>query len=151
MNPPDSCSCSPNKNCSYTFMQRNTPAARWNACQSRKALHGLSPCPKPKINANNTIAPNYLNQSKKMRDASRVKMNGRGWRKVNWRRFKLIQRTKQYRKARHRGCQGGTDLTVGEINALPADAPQLPAIPVTCHSQNIQLPPPPPLGYIKYI
>ena len=86
-----------NKRCIYTKQQRTSPAASWEQCL-KYTTKGTTPCPKTYLHANNTKAPHGSNQSKKMRNAQRVKVNGRGWRKVNWRRFHQIQKTQQYRQ-----------------------------------------------------
>lgn len=89
--------CQPNANCTYTLKPRKTPSSSWNKCINYRQRRGLLPCPKPILPSNNVCANSSSNQSKKMRDAARVKVNGRGWRKVNWRRFQLMQQTKQLR------------------------------------------------------
>ncbi len=139
------CSSSRNVRCSYTLQQRTTPAASWEQCQKYTTKKGVSPCPKTHLAANNTMATHNSNQSKKMRDAQRVKVNGRGWRKVNWRRFQQIQKTQQYKQAH--GYKGGITMTPADIMALPTS--QLPPIPITCKRKNIHLPIPP--SYIRYI
>jgi len=139
--------CSPSRRrCSYTLQQRTSPAAPWEQCQKYTTKKGVSPCPKTHLSANNIMAAHNSNQSKKMRDAQRVKVNGRGWRKINWRRFRQIQQTKQYRQTH--GCKGGISTTPAAIRALLTS--QLPPLPITCKQKNIRLPPPP-SPYIRYI
>jgi len=135
-----------NRRCSYTLQQRTSPAASWDQCHKYTTKKGVSPCPKTHLSANNTKAAHGSNQSKKMRDAQRVKVNGRGWRKVNWRRFRQIQQTKQYRQTR--GHKGGTSMIPADIMALPIS--QLPPLPITCKKRNIRLLPTPP-SYIRHI
>ncbi len=129
------CSYPRNTRCSYTLQQRRSPAASWEQCQKYSTKKGISPCPKTLLPTNNTTAAHASNQSKKMRNAQYVKSNGRGWRKVNWRRFQQIQQTKQYRQKY--GCKGGTSMLPADIMALPTS--QLPPLPITCKQTNIHL------------
>ena len=66
---------------------------QWLSCLRYKT------CPDVITPYNNVLAPSYAHQSKKLVNAQKIKQatntSGR-WRKVNWRRFKIQQKTYEY-------------------------------------------------------
>lgn len=83
-----------NPDCYCCGKIRNNPRARWSQCLK----FNKPSCPPMNVPSNNVLAPSNAQQSKIMRNAQYLKVNSNNvrWRKVNWRRFKIQQQTKQY-------------------------------------------------------
>ena len=95
-------------------------------------------CPKVILSKNTVISTAPTTTSKKVQQAQLAKTTGRGWRKVNWRKFQLERQTKDYIKKTTSlsSCPPGTTLTAEQINNLQWNDPRLEPIPVTCASEG---------------
>ena len=69
---------------------RRHPKAKWAGCLK----FDKPSCPDMNVPSNNVLAPSHAHYSKKIRNSK--KLNGGRWKKVNWRKFRLQQQTKQY-------------------------------------------------------
>lgn len=114
--------------CRCTCGQRRNPAAIWSKCVT------VAECPKPKFVSNVIGCPNFANQSAKMTRSQELRGNQK-WRRVSWKRFKLICETEKYRTAH--GLSGGSGRLASDILRLPANAVELETDPVTCKNRNI--------------
>ena len=84
-----------NNDCYCCGTIRRHPKPNWHGCLNFKKPS----CPKMNTPSHNVLAPSNAQHSKVMRDVQQLKVAapGRGrWKKVNWRRFKLQQQTKEY-------------------------------------------------------
>ena len=84
-----------NNDCYYCGTIRRHPKPNWHGCLKFKKPS----CPQINTPSHNVLAPSNAQHSKVMRNVQQLKVAapGRGrWKKVNWRRFKLQQQTKEY-------------------------------------------------------
>jgi hypothetical protein len=125
--------------CAVSSTRRQNMGRLWTQAKWIHTLRNCGTCP-PKVflSKNTVISSAPTTTSKKMQQAQLAKTTGRGWRKVNWRKFQLERQTKDYIKKGNllSSCPPGTTLTAEQINNLRWDDPRLPAIPVTCASKG---------------
>ena len=121
--------------CAVSSTRRHNMGKLWTQAKWIHSLRNCGVCP-PKVflSKNTVISSAPTTTSKKMQQAQLAKTTGRGWRRVNWRRFQLERQTKEFieRTTSLSTCPPGTTLTIEEINNLRWDDPRLPPVPVTC-------------------
>ncbi len=137
--------------CNCCGIWRKSPAAKWVRCMKPGVFWPCPPAPKAISNGNgrsNVLSAAPINMSSKMTASLVLQGRGgaaRGWRTVNWNRWKEAKRTAQWRRSHGCGVPEGYDYQSRCPAGPAASACPLPGDVAPCQpSPVLPFPPGPP-------